>query len=112
MAHLELEIKEVPKLVNTKVRGLKKKKRREKVIKDNQLTEGRKVTENLIANTKSNIVKDLRKKGYLNAEALINTIEVKDSLDKTIGVNMNINVKKGDKVKIKNIIIKGNEKAF
>ena len=110
VAHLELEIKEVPKLINVKVRGLKKKKKREKVIKDNQLNEGRKVTENLIANTKNSIVKDLRKKGYLNAEAKINTVEVKDSLDQTLGVNMNINVKKGDKVKIKNIIIKGNEK--
>ncbi|TKS55463.1 outer membrane protein assembly factor BamA [Mesohalobacter halotolerans] len=110
VAHLELEIKEVPKLVNVKVRGVKKNKKREKIITDNQLNEGRKVTENLIANTKNNIAKNLRKKGYLNAEAKINTIEVKDSLDQLIGVNMNINVLKGDKVKIKNINIKGNEK--
>ncbi|WP_371815888.1 outer membrane protein assembly factor [Flavobacterium sp. CS20] len=109
VAHLELEIKEVPKLVDVKVRGIKKKKRK-KIITDNQLTKGKKVTENLIANTKNNIAKNLRKKGFLNAEAKINTTEVKDSLDQTIGVNMNINVLKGDKVKIKNINIKGNEK--
>ena len=110
IAHLELEIKEVPKLVSVKVRGLKKNKKREKIITDNQLNEGRKVTENLIANTKNSIVKNLRKKGYLNAEAKINTVEVKDSLDQSIGVNMNINVNRGDKVKIKNIDISGNEK--
>ncbi len=108
-AHLELEIKEVPKLVDVKVRGVKKKKR-EKVITDNQLNKGKKVTENVIANTKNNIVKELRKKGYLNAEAIINTAEVKDSLNEVIGVNMNINIKKGDKVKIGDIIINGNEK--
>jgi outer membrane protein insertion porin family len=109
VAYLELEIKEVPKLVDIKVRGVKRKKR-EKVIEDNQLNKGKKVTENLIANTKNNIVKDLRKKGYLNADAIINTVEVKDSLDQSIGVNMNINIKKGDKVKIGEIRIKGNEK--
>lgn len=109
VAHLELEIKEVPKLVDVKIRGLKKKKG-EKLIVDNQLKDGRKVTENLITNTKSYIVRDLRKKGYLNAEANINTVEVKDSLDQTIGVNMNININKGDKVKIAEIRIKGNEK--
>lgn len=108
VAHLELEIKEVPKLVDVKVRGIKNKKR-EKIITDNQLNEGRKVTENLIANTRNSIVKEYRKKGYLNADAEINTVEIKDSLDQPIGVNMVINVKKGDKVKIDQIIIKGNE---
>lgn len=109
VAHLELEIKEVPKLAQVKVRGIKKKKR-EKIVQDNQLKDGIKVTENLIANTKNSIVKELRKKGYLNAEAIINTIEVRDSLDQPLGVNMNINIKKGDKVKIDEIRIKGNEK--
>lgn len=108
-AHLELEIKEVPKLVEVKVRGIKKKKR-EKIITDNQLNKGKKVTENLIANTKNSILKEQRKKGYLNADVKINTVEVKDSLDKSIGVNMNINIEKGDKVKINDIIINGNEK--
>ena len=109
VADLELEITEVPKLINVKVRGIKKKKR-EKVITDNQLTEGRKVTENLIANTKNSIAKEYRKKGYLNAEAIINTVEVKDSLGMPLGVNMNINVNKGDKVKIDEIRISGTEK--
>lgn len=110
VAHLELEIQEVPKLVNVKLTGVKKKKKREKIITDNKLDKGQKVTENLIANTKNSIVKEYRKKGYLNAKADIRTIEVTDSLGQVEGVNMVINVDKGDKLKIKNIIINGNEK--
>jgi outer membrane protein insertion porin family len=110
VAHLELEIQEVPKLVNVKLTGVSKKKKREKIIIDNKLDKGQKVTENLIANTKNSIVKEYRKKGYLNAKADIRTIEVTDSLGQVEGVNMVINVDKGDKLKIKNITINGNEK--
>ncbi len=110
VAHLELEIREVPKLAEVKVRGVSKKKKRENIITDNQLTKGTKVTENLIANTKNSIVKEYRKKGYLNAEVDINTLEVLDSLGQPEGVNMVVNVKKGDKLKIKSITINGNEK--
>jgi len=110
VAHLELEIQEVPKLVNVKLTGVSKKKKRETIITDNKLDKGQKVTENLIANTKNSIVKEYRKKGYLNAKADIRTIEVTDSLGQVEGVNMVINVDKGDKLKIKNITINGNEK--
>jgi len=110
VAHLELEIQEVPKLVNVKLTGVSKKKKREKIITDNQLDRGQKVTENLIANTRNSIVKEYRKKGYLNAKADIRTIEVTDSLGQIEGVNMVINVDKGDKLKIKSITINGNEK--
>jgi len=111
VADLELEITEVPKLIDVKVRGIKKGKR-EEIIKDNDLKEGKKVTENLKANVKSYVEKKYRKKGFLNAQANIETQEVRDSsqVDKLIGVNMTININKGQKVKIKNINFKGNKK--
>ena len=51
VADLELEITEVPKLIDIKVRGIKKRNRSE-IVKDNELKEGKKVTENVKANIK------------------------------------------------------------
>ena len=70
------------------------KKKREKIILDNKLDEGQKVTENLIANTRNSIVKEYResifqeclaklfyaKKDYKKAQELLVSIEVKDIL--------------------------------
>ena len=111
VADLELEITEVPKLIDVKVRGIKKRKRSD-IIKDNELKEGKKLTENLMANIKSYVKKKYRKKGFLNASANIETTEVRDSVadNKLVGVNMTINIDKGEKVKVKEINFEGNEK--
>ncbi|WP_127845238.1 BamA/OMP85 family outer membrane protein [Psychroflexus aestuariivivens] len=108
-ADLELEIVEVPKLKDVKVRGIKKRKR-EEIIKDNDITSGKKVTENYIINLRNNIEDKYREKGFLNASANISTTEVIDTTDTENLVNMTINIKKGDKVKIGEINIEGNEK--
>jgi outer membrane protein insertion porin family len=111
VADLELEITEVPQLIDVKVRGIKKRKRSD-IVKDNELKEGKKITENVKANIKSYVKNKYRKKGFLNANANIETQEVRDSTqnDKLVGVDMTININKGEKVKIKEINFDGNNK--
>lgn len=102
---IELVIKERPTLSNVTVYGVKKRKV-EDIIKDTDLKKGKKITESLIANSKNYLENKYKKLGYLNAKVTI--VTAKD----TVGDNsqsMVINVKKGDKVKIHDIIIEGNK---
>ena len=102
---LQLKIKERPALSEVKVFGLKKRKI-EGIITDTDLKKGKKITESLIANTKNYLENKYKKQGFLNAKVAIAT-----SKD-TVGTNsekMVINIKKGDKVKIKKIIFEGRE---
>ncbi|GGE38770.1 outer membrane protein assembly factor BamA [Psychroflexus planctonicus] len=108
VAHLELEINEVPKLNDVKIRGVKNKKK-EDLKKDLKLQKGTKLTENFIANTKNQIKNDYRKKGYLNVDPVITTQVEKDSLGEIVGENMMINIKLGEKIKVSEIEISGNE---
>ena len=52
---LEINIKELPKLSEVKITGLKKGKR-ESLITDNKLTKGKVVNENLITTTRNAII--------------------------------------------------------
>jgi outer membrane protein insertion porin family len=103
---LELNINELPKLSEVKFAGVKKKKTDE-LIKDNGLTKGKIVNENLITTTKNYIENKYKKDGFYNTKVTIRTIP-----DTTSGneVNMFVNVFKGSKVKIKEIVFTGNEK--
>ena len=107
VADLELEIKEVPQLANVRIQGVKKQKKDE-LIKDNKLTAGAKVTENLITTTKNYIENKYRKDGYLNTKVAVNTIPVQDTTANN-KVNMVVNVDKGERVKIDDIEFTGNE---
>ncbi|PWL37914.1 outer membrane protein assembly factor BamA [Flagellimonas aquimarina] len=103
---LELNILERPTLSNVTVYGVKKRKV-EDIINDTDLKKGKKITESLIANTKNYLQNKYKKQGFLNAKVNIATAA------DTSGTNtqsMVINVKKGDKVKIRKIIFEGNEK--
>lgn len=104
-AFLEIQLSDLPQLIDVKVTGVKKSKI-EGVINDNKLKKGVKVTENLITTTKNFLEKKYRKDGFYNTKVNINTIEVKDTLDNA-RVNMVVAVDKGEKVKIKDIIFKG-----
>ena len=104
--YLELYIKERPTLSKVTVYGVKKRKVQD-IIDDTDLKKGKKITESLIANTKNYLQNKYKKQGYLNAKVSIAT--ARDTSD-TNAQSMVINVKKGDKVKIKNIIFEGNEK--
>jgi len=108
--YLELEIIEVPELDDVVVTGLKKEKRKKKLVKKTKLKSGKKITENLIANTRRQIQNDYKEKGFLNASAKISTKEAKDTTDSDVKkVDLHIDVDRGKKVKIKEINISGNE---
>ncbi len=108
--YLKLEIIEVPELNKVIVKGLKKKKHKKELLKENDLKPGKNVTENLIANTRRHIEKKYKSDGYLNAEVSIKTEEVADTTDQKVKkVNLIVNVDRGERVKIKYIKIKGNE---
>ncbi len=104
--YLELMIKERPSLSNVTINGVKQRKV-ESITKDTDLKKGKKITESLIANTKNYLQNKYKKQGYLNAKVNIST-----TIDtaETNAKSMVINVRKGDKVKIRNIIFEGNDK--
>jgi len=106
VAYLEIRISDLPELNEVKINGVKKGKK-ESIIKDNKLNKGVKVTENLITTTKNFLNTKYKKEGFLNSKININTIPVKDSIEKA-RVNMVVNVDKGEKVKIKDIVFTGN----
>ncbi|MCF4100148.1 outer membrane protein assembly factor BamA [Gillisia sp. M10.2A] len=108
VADLELEIQEVPQLAEIRIQGIKKKSAQEELIKENNLTPGTKVTENLITTTKNYIQNKYRKDGYFNTKVAINTTAVVDTAN-TNKVNMVVNIDRGEKVKIEEIDFVGNE---
>lgn len=102
---LELNIIERPTLTDVTFYGVKKRKIDE-LVKDTDLKKGKKITESLIANTKNYLSNKYKKQGYLNTT--VNIATAKDTSE-TNARSMVVNIKKGDKVKIKDIIFEGNE---
>ena len=107
VAYLEIRLSDLPQLNELKINGVKKSKF-EGIIDENKLKKGTKVTENLITTTKNFLEKKYKKEGFLNSKIHINTIDVKDSIQ-TARVNMVLNIDKGEKVKIKDIVFSGND---
>ncbi len=103
---LELNIIELPKLKDVKFVGVKKGKA-ETFTKDNGLTAGKIVNENLLTTTRNYVENKFKKDGFYNAKVNIRTVP-----DTTDGnqVKMLINVDRGSKVKIASIDFEGNEK--
>ncbi len=108
VAYLEISLQDLPELNNLVINGVKKGKK-EALIKDNKLTKGVKVTENLITTTKNYLTNKYQKEGFYNTKVTVSTKPVVDSIEKT-RVNMVVNIDKQDKVKIKHIAFSGNEK--
>lgn len=100
---LELYINELPKLKDLRFLGVKKGKV-DGLIKDNNLTAGKIVNENLITTTKNYIENKYKKDGFYNTKVAISTQP--DSIANQ--VNMTVRVDKGKKVKIKEILVEGN----
>jgi len=103
---IDMHISELPKLSEVKIQGVKKSKT-EGLIKDNSLTKGKIVNENLITTTKNYIENKYKKDGFYNTKVVITTIP-----DTTAGneVKMLVNIDKGNKVKVSSIEVNGNEK--
>ena len=104
--YLDLEITELPKLNEVKFNGVKKNKV-EDLIKENALTKGKIVNENLITTTKNYLESKYKKEGFFNTKVTIRTIPA-DTVKNV--VNMVVNIDKGDKIKIAQIAFEGNEK--
>ncbi len=102
---LELNINELPKLSDVKFVGVKKNKV-EAFIKDNGLTKGKIVNENLITNTKNYIENKYKKDGYYNTKVNVNIVNDTTVINQ---VKMVVLVDKGKKIKIKKINFTGNE---
>ena len=108
-AYLEINLADLPELNELEIQGVRKKKK-EDIIKDNNLTKGVKVTENLITTTRNYLTNKYKKDGFLNTKVTVNTKEVSnDSIAKN-RVDMLVFIDKGEKVKIKKINFIGNEK--
>lgn len=107
-ADLEINLIDLPELLELTIEGVKKGKK-EEIVKENKLEKGQKVTENLIATTKNYLTNKYKKKGFLNTDVKITTSQVIDSVEKE-RVNMLVKIDKGQKVKIKDITFYGNEK--
>ena len=102
---LDIEIEELPTLTDVKINGLKKGNT-ETIIKDTELTKGKKLSESFLTNTKNYIINKYKKEGFLDTKVNLNTI--KD----TVGANsykMVVNIDKGQRIKIKEIDFNGNE---
>ncbi|MAZ27417.1 MAG: outer membrane protein assembly factor BamA [Cytophagaceae bacterium] len=104
---LQLEVQEVPSLNEVTVTGIKEKKG-EELIKDNKLTKGTKVNENLIKTTKNFIENKYREQGFLNSKVNITTRKIEDTTGAQ-KVDMLVTVDKKDRVKIDKIVFEGNE---
>src|SRR5690606_1819411 len=100
---LEIRLEDLPELNEVKINGIKKGKK-EKIITENSLNKGVKVTENLLTTTKNYLVNKYKKDGFYNTKVNINTIEVEDTVQTSKSVmNMVVNIDKGKKVKVKKI---------
>ena len=102
---LELNINELPKISDVKIKGVKKGKS-EELIKETDLKKGKIVNENLLTTTKNYIENKYKKDGFYNAKVAINTIP--DSTGNE--VKMLVNIDKGSKVKVSKIDFDGNSK--
>ena len=103
---LELNIIELPKLNEVKLNGLSKSKK-ETILKETKLSIGTVVNENLITTTKNYIENKYKKDGFYNTKVVINTIPDTTASNE---VKMVVNVDRGTKVKVKEILIDGNDK--
>ena len=102
---LEIEIEELPTLTDVKVVGLKKGKT-EAIIKDTELTVGKKLSESFVTNTKNYILNKMKKEVFYNAKVNLN--QILDSTEKN-GYKMVVNVDRGSRIKIGSINFEGNE---
>lgn len=107
---LELYIVELPKLHEISIVGNKIRKGKIKeIIKDNDLKAGIKLTSNLLSTTENYIVKKYQKDGFFNTEVEMKTTPVVDTLGIEISQDLEIDINRGKRVKVKSISFEGNE---
>tara|TARA_B110000027_G_scaffold44249_1_gene48702 strand:+ start:4576 stop:7068 length:2493 start_codon:yes stop_codon:yes gene_type:complete len=102
---VEIEIEELPTLSDVKINGIKKG-RKESILTDTELTVGKKLSESFLTNTQNYIQNKYKKEGFLNTKVVLNTI--KDTVEGN-AFKMVVNIDKGPRVKIQDILFDGNE---
>ena len=102
---LELAVTSVPSLGEIKINGVKKSQR-EDLIKQNKLNPGVKITQSLINTTRNKIKDYYTGKGFPNSTI---AVERQPVAGKEEEENLTLNVSKGERVKIKDIVFTGNE---
>lgn len=102
---LILDLVSVPELADIQINGIKKSQK-EDIIKSNKLNPGVKVTNNLMNSTKNKIKDYYTGKGFPDAVVTFEHKLVEDTKDKE---NLVVNVDKGNRVKIKDVIFEGNK---
>ena len=106
---LEINIQELPTLNNVSISGIRDRKARD-IINDNELKKGQKVTQNLLTTTKNYILNKYREQGFLNAQVIMSTTAVIDSVTGLdTKQDLAIAIDKGERVKVDQITIDGNE---
>lgn len=106
---LEISIQELPTLNNVSISGIRDRKARD-IINDNELKKGQKVTQNLLTTTKNYILNKYREQGFLNAQVIMSTSAVIDSVTGLdTKQDLAIAIDKGERVKVDQITIDGNE---
>ena len=108
VAYLEIRLSDLPELNELTIKGIRKGKK-ETLIKENSLTKGVKVTENLITTTKNYLENKYKKDGYLGAKVNLITSAVSENSTKKSRVDMLLNIDKGSKVKVSSITFEGND---
>ena len=106
---LEISIQELPTLNKVSISGIRDRKARD-IINDNELKKGQKVTQNLLTTTKNYILNKYREQGFLNAQVIMSTSAVIDSVTGLdTKQDLAIAIDKGERVKVDQITIDGNE---
>jgi len=96
---LDINIEELPRLSKFRFTGVRKGKQRD-LREEIELVRGKVVTENLLINTNNKVRNIFVKKGFLDAK-----VEIIQKVDTTVANNviLTIDIKKGPRVKIKDI---------
>ena len=96
---MEISVDELPTLNNYKITGIKKGQS-ETIIDETELSEGKRLSESFLTNTKNYIENKFKKNGYLNTT--VNLITSPDSIGSN-KLNLIVDVNKGERIKINNI---------
>ena len=95
----------LPAINEVNFEGVKKSNKKD-FVKENKLDKGKKITQDLINQTKINIKKHYTEKGYPDAQVDFITTPAKNV---NFAEDVLIKVDRGNRVKVKNIVFEGNE---
>lgn len=105
LIYLEFSVTELPQLNLVTFKGIGKSKSK-KFIEEIGLQKDKMLTENLISSTKHYITKKYVEKGFLKTNVLVNVLN--DSLAGN-SRNIEVDVRRDELIKIKNVFIEGNQ---